>query len=119
LSIEVGLDKNTNYYVSTNPAIQRNGFRVVPSIGRLTDEISVAVKGQVQATITADLLGGLGDLYMKILISDINSTSRDCTLLKYFLVIHTWIDFPSQTSSFTFSHLHLQVSFRNSLRQLR
>lgn len=40
------------------------------------DEISVAVNGQVQATVNAELLGGLGDLFMKIMISDINSMSK-------------------------------------------
>jgi hypothetical protein len=75
LSISVGLDKSVNYYVSSNQSLRRTGFQVVSSFGKLVDQISVAVKGQVQATVTAVFLNNLGNAYMRISISDINSTS--------------------------------------------
>lgn len=72
LSIEVGLDNSLNYYISSNRTLQRAGFQVVP-MSKLVDQISVAVKGQVQAELEVEFLGGLGDAYIRILISDINS----------------------------------------------
>ena len=78
LSIEVGLDNKVNYFVSTNKALQRKGFQVVSSFGRLMNEISVAVKGQVQAIVNIEFQGGLGDAYLRIQISDINSKSQKC-----------------------------------------
>jgi hypothetical protein len=76
LLITVGLDTGVNYYVSSNQSIRRTGFQVVSSFGKLVDQISVAVKGQVQATINAVFLEGLGDAFIRISISDINSMSR-------------------------------------------
>lgn len=73
LSITVGLDPSVNYYISTDRRLSRSGFQRVPSIGALADEISVAIRGQVVAEIEAEFLGGLGDAFMRIQISDINN----------------------------------------------
>jgi hypothetical protein len=73
LSITVGLDPSVNYYISTDSTLSRSGFQRVPSIGALADEISVAIGGQVVAEIEAEFLGGLGDAFMRIQISDINN----------------------------------------------
>ena len=43
------------------------------TIGALANEISVAIKGQVIAEVEAVFLGGLGNAYMRIQISDINN----------------------------------------------
>ena len=43
------------------------------TIGALANEISVAIKGQVIAELEAVFLGGLGNAYMRIQISDINN----------------------------------------------
>jgi hypothetical protein len=75
LSIEVGLDSRSNYYISSNQALRRTGFKVVP-FAELVNEISVVVKGQILAEINAEFLGGLGNAYIRIQIRDLNSMWR-------------------------------------------
>ena len=73
LSISVGLNPSINYYVSSDQQLSRSGFQRVSSIGALADEISVKIKGQVVAEINAEFLGGVGDAFMRVQISDINN----------------------------------------------
>ena len=73
LSISVGLNPSVNYYISSDRQLSRNGFQRVPSMGALKEQITFAIKGQVAAEIEAEFLGGLGNAYMRIQISDINN----------------------------------------------
>ena len=73
LSISIGLDPSVNYYISNKQKLSRDGFQRVTSIGALIDEVAVAIRGQVVAEINAEFLGGLGEAYMRIQISDINN----------------------------------------------
>ena len=73
LSVFVGLNPRVNYYISTDSSLRRNGFQRVSSFLDLGDEIEVAVKGQVHAELYAVYLGGLGDAFLRIQISDINN----------------------------------------------
>jgi hypothetical protein len=67
------LDNDVNYYISQNQILQREGFQVVSSIGRLVDELSVTVAGQIAGTVHAEFLRGLGEAYLEISIGDLNN----------------------------------------------
>jgi len=100
LSISVGLNPRVNYYISTDRRLSRSGFQRVASIGALANEISVAIKGQVIAEIEAEFLGGLGDAFMRIQISDINNViQRKPPLLPCTIRYQLWKFLPSLTFS--------------------
>ena len=73
LSISIGLDPDTNYYISSNRSLTRNGFQRVQNVGALGDEMEVAISGRVEAKIDASLFGDLGKASLTIQISDINN----------------------------------------------
>ena len=73
LSISIGLDPDTNYYISSKRSLTRSGFQRVQNVAALGDEIEVTIKGQMKAEIYAVYLNGLGDAYLNIHISDINN----------------------------------------------
>lgn len=55
LSISFGLNKNLNYYLSSNTTIARDGFVTVGSIGKLVDQFTVAIAGRVDGELEASL----------------------------------------------------------------
>jgi hypothetical protein len=76
LSIQFGLEDGLNYYLSSNKTLERDGFKVVESVGKLVDELDAAVKGQVVANVEANILGDIGRFFVDMRVSDINS---ECT----------------------------------------
>ena len=73
LSISFGLNPTKNYYLSSDKSLSRAGFQRVSGIKALGKEISVAVRGQVEAEIEAVFLRGLGEAFCRLKISDINN----------------------------------------------
>ena len=73
LSFSIGLDPSTNYYISDSNDISRSGFQRKQNITSLNEEVVVALAGQVEAEINAELFEGLGGAFLKIQISDLNT----------------------------------------------
>ena len=73
LSISVGLDPKVNYYISMDRILSRNGFKRINNMTHLLNEITVAIRGQIQAEIEIEFLGGLGGAFIGLEISDINN----------------------------------------------
>jgi hypothetical protein len=74
LSIKFGLEDSLNYIISSDKSLERNGF-VVSTIGEVVNALDVAISGQVIAQVDAAILGGIGELFVDMRISDINSES--------------------------------------------
>lgn len=74
LTISFGLEDSLSYILSSDKTLERpsEGF-VVATIGEVVDELSVAVQGQVEASVGATIAGGIGFFNVDLSISDINS----------------------------------------------
>ena len=75
LLISFGLNKNLNYYLSSNTTLARNGFVTVPTIRSLVDQFNVAIAGRVDGELELSLRVPpplSAHAYIKFGISDIN-----------------------------------------------
>ncbi len=75
LSISFGLNKNLNYYLSSNTTLARNGYVTVPKIGSLIDQFNVAIAGRVDGELELSLRvppPSSARAYIRFGISDIN-----------------------------------------------
>ena len=75
LAIRFGLDDSTNYFLSNNRTLARDGFVVIPSIGKLVDELDATITGQVSGIVKAEFVGvpGGANAFIQFDIADMNN----------------------------------------------
>ncbi len=112
LSISFGLNKNLNYYLSSNTTLARNGFVTVPTIGSLVDQFNAAIAGRVDGELEILLrvpppLSAYA--YIKFGISDINLLLDPVKRKDAFAIVYeveAKLDIPSFIGTSAFSRLH-------------
>lgn len=108
LSISFGLNKNLNYYLSSNSTLARNGFVTVPTIGSLVDQFDAAIAGRVDGEL--DILLRVppplsAHANIKFGISDINLLLDPVKKKNAFAIVYeveTELDIPSFIGKNTF-----------------
>ena len=75
LAIRFGLDDSTNYFLSFNRTLAREGFVVLPSISKLVDELDATITGQVSGIVEAEFVGvpGEASAFVRFDIADMNN----------------------------------------------